>query len=272
MIDKDKHLLKEAAFIESPNHGRTFGENLPDTIVIHYTAGSSAESSIRTLRDPNSKASAHLVVARDGKITQLIPFNTIAWHAGKSRYRERIGFNKYSIGIEIDNAGRLGKSGNRYKAWFGKLYPPEEVVEAVHRNESASSFWHDYTEKQIEAVFDICAKLRDAYGVSTILGHEEISPKRKIDPGPAFPLDKLHDQVILRDRSEEGEEEDELPPQGMLGVVTASKLNVRSRPSVAADPVAAPLPKGTRLDIRRELNGWYEVGIQGWVKKDYVRT
>ncbi len=164
------------------------------------------------------------------------------------------------------------KSGNEYLAWFGEPVPKEEVLEAVHRNETTPAYWHRYSKKQIDVVFSLCTELRDAYGISAIFGHEEISPKRKIDPGPAFPLDQLRDRVILRDRPEEGEEEEEAPSLAKQGVVTASKLNLRSGPTVTTDTVASPFLKGTPIEIRRELNGWYEVDVRGWVKKEYVRT
>ena len=61
-----------------------FGENLPDTIVIHYTAGSSFQSSVNTLKNPFWPASAHVVVGKDGELAQLVSFDTQAWHAGKS--------------------------------------------------------------------------------------------------------------------------------------------------------------------------------------------
>ena len=265
------HRLERAKSQESPNQSGPFGNGLPDTIVIHYTAGSSAESSAKTLCDPQSKASAHLVIGRNGSIIQLVDFNTIAWHAGKSSYQGRVGFNKYSIGLEIDNAGRLTKTGGGYASWFGKVYPETEVMEAVHRNESTPTCWHRYTEEQISAVHDICVSLVDAYEISSILGHEEISPGRKIDPGPAFPLNKLRERVLERDRMEEGEEG--ARPVQNAGLVTAPRLNIRSAPLVGADTVAPPLPRGTIVEIMQEANGWYEVEVQtrGWVKKEYVK-
>ncbi|MFQ5584691.1 MAG: N-acetylmuramoyl-L-alanine amidase [Calditrichia bacterium] len=136
------HLLtgEGVDFVKSPNHDGRFGENLPDTVIIHYTAGSSRESSVKTLCNPQHKASAHLVIGRDGLVTQLVPFNVIAYHAGPSAYGGRKGFNKYSIGIEIDNAGRLSRTGDGFISWFQKVYPAGEVIEAVHRNEKKPSF------------------------------------------------------------------------------------------------------------------------------------
>ena len=121
---------------ESPNQGASYAPGALDTIIIHYTAGADAESSIRTLSDTERKVSAHLVVGRDGSITQMLPFDTIGWHAGVSKWGDREGFNKYSIGIEIDNAGQLEEKDGQYVSWFGQAYPPEEVVRAVHRNQT----------------------------------------------------------------------------------------------------------------------------------------
>lgn len=256
-----------------------FNDGLPDTLVIHYTAGRSLESSVDTLRDPNVKASAHLVIGRDGKIVQLIPFNKIAWHAGASEWDGRTGLNKYSIGIEIDNAGLLTKSGEKYKTWFGTTISADDVFYGMHRNQSSPAYWHEYTEKQIQVVFDVCRVLRDKYGITTIVGHEEISPGRKVDPGPAFPLDKLR-SLLLEDRSvDDGERpavegpgaSDTAP--GKTGIVTASSLNFRSAPAFNADTISEPLKYGTKVIVLKEQDGWYQIHIQqtGWVKKDYIK-
>ncbi|MDX1638859.1 MAG: SH3 domain-containing protein, partial [Balneolaceae bacterium] len=147
----------------------------------------------------------------------------------------------------------------------------EEVVEAVHRNENEPSYWHRYTEDQITKTYDICRLLIDRYDIKTILGHEEISPKRKTDPGPAFPLDKMRDKLLHADRSDlEEQQADELENPG---VVTASKLNIRSGPSTGNQTIANPLQKGTVVDIKDESDGWYEVEVtlKGWVSKSFVK-
>lgn len=187
------HRLKGVNYTESPNQGGPFAPGLPDTIVIHYTAGANAESAIHTLCDDQreNKVSAHLVVARDGAVTQLLPFDIIGWHAGVSRWETRSGFNKYAIGIEIDNAGELYQRDGSYESWFGQLYLPEEVISGVHRNQSEISYWHRYTSEQLAVVEAACAALIQRYGIQHILGHEEIAPDRKVDPGPAFPLDEM---------------------------------------------------------------------------------
>ena len=272
-MEIENHYLKDCKRQDSPNHSGKLDGGEPDSIIIHYTAGSSAESSVRTLCNPRYKASAHLVVGRDGSITQLVPFDTIAWHAGKSSYGGRDGFNKFSVGIEIDNAGRLTRSGDTYAAWFGRRYQGDDVVEAVHRNETRASFWHAYTEEQIGIVQEICEALIDAYPIEMILGHEEVAPSRKTDPGPAFPLDKMRQHLLEADRSQE-EPDEPLVETLPTGLVSAGKLNIRADASRHANTVAPPLERGTRVQILGESDGWYEVETRtrGWVKKDYIET
>lgn len=265
----NKHLLEggNIKLENTPNHSGKFEDGALDTIIIHYTAGPTANSAIRTLTNPRVKASAHLVIGRDGSITQLAPFNIIAWHAGPSSYRGRKGFNKYSIGIEIVNAGPLTKSGDSYRAWFGTAYPANEVIEAVHRNQTKPRFWHIYTPEQIEVTTNICRILIDEYNIKHILGHEEISPHQKIDPGPAFPLDKMRDQLLQGRR--DANDGDILPERGRVMV---SKLNIRSNPSLNGDKVAQPLEKGTVVRLLDKSGGWFKVAteIEGWVAAKYI--
>lgn len=270
-----KHLLKGEGinFIKSPNHGGKLENEQPDSIVIHYTAGGSAEGAIKSLCNPGRKASAHVVISRDGAVTQLVPFDTIAWHAGKSSFDGRESFNKFSVGIEMDNAGKLEKTEAGFTSWFGRDYPANEVIHATHRNKSEAAYWHKYTEEQIAETFELCSILMQTYPIKLVVGHEEISPSRKIDPGPAFPLDKLRDRLIVRDRAEEGADE-EVIISGRIGIVTASRLNIRSEPRRGASTVRPPLPLGMILDIVEESNGWYNVDVRtrGWVSKEYVST
>jgi N-acetylmuramoyl-L-alanine amidase len=169
----DKALLEGTGVKYIATQGKDSGlyaDGQPDTIIIHFTAGRDLDSAIATMRDPGVKASAHLVVGReDGLVKQIVPFNRIAWHAGESRYGTRTNINRYSIGIEIDNAGRLEKTGNRYKAWFGRFYEEKDVFAGVHRNESRESYWHAYSESQIDAVFSICRALRDTFKMGAAL-------------------------------------------------------------------------------------------------------
>ncbi|MEA3505498.1 MAG: N-acetylmuramoyl-L-alanine amidase [Bacteroidota bacterium] len=263
------HILEDTVFKKSPNHS---GNNIIkeiDTIVIHYTAGSSAESSINVLCNPNTKASAHVVVAQDGAITQLVPFNIKAWHAGKSHHHNRVGMNSYSIGIEIDNPGRLTKAGNKYISWFGREYPENRTIEAKHANEDFLSFWHTYSEEQINSVFELCEVLSKQYNIKYIVGHDEISPGRKSDPGPAFPIEKIRSQILYPDRNEDAEEE--LPDNGEVAVAL---LNFREKPSGNGEKITAPLKKGTKVKIENCNGDWYyvSVSIKGWVMSKYLKT
>lgn len=246
-----------------------FAQGLPDTIVIHYTAGSTMESAVDTLKDPDVRASAHVVVDKDGSMTQMVPFDHVAWHAGQSAYKDRNGMNRFSIGIEMVNAGRLDKSGHVWRSWFGRIYPEEEVVRARHRNENEPTYWERYTPEQIDAVIQLCKSLKKTYQIQHILGHEEISPGRKIDPGPAFPLDKLRDTLLHGDRSDVDEPKAGEPARGM---VQASALNIRTGPSVNAHTIADPLSRNTEVEIVDEKEGWLQVKVKitGWVAAEFV--
>lgn len=258
-----------ASFDEIDKTSGTFKEGFPDTIIIHYTSGPSLSSCINTFRDPSVEASAHIVVDTDGSITQLIPFNKIGWHAGESSWLDRNELNPYSIGIEIVNAGRLEKSGSVWRSWFGKTYTEDQVIRAKHRNEDHESWWHVYQEEQISSVYELCRQLMKTYEIRYILGHEEISPGRKSDPGPAFPLDKLRDRLLHSNRKDR----DESDEKGVKGVVTASSLNIRSGPSVSNEKIANPLSRNTEVQVLNEQNGWYnvEVKMRGWVSKKYIQ-
>jgi len=252
-----------------------FTNGLPDTVVLHYTAAGSVSSAVRTLTDLHVKASAHLVIGREGEIMQLVPFNKIAWHAGKSEYQGRKGLNHYSIGIEMDNAGRLNKLEGEYVAWFGRKYLATQVLAATHKNETVSGYWHLYTEEQIQCVQQVCELMRDHYQIQTIVGHDDIAPGRKTDPGPAFPLEKLRQRVLENDRQSDEDipAEEEVHAVKQHAIVTASALNIRSAPNASSDLVLDPLPQGTNLEVIGEKHGWLKVNVvkTGWVKKNFVR-
>lgn len=145
-IENDRLVGAGVSFVETPNRG---DDLTPRYLVFHYTAGKSATSSINWLTNPESKASAHLVLARDGTITQLAPFTMKTWHAGLSHWDGLSGLNGYSIGIEMDNAGPLKKVGDTYQAWFGTLYAEDQVIYVKHKLDDEPRWWHAYTEVQI---------------------------------------------------------------------------------------------------------------------------
>lgn len=179
-------------FVPSPNTG---GRMQPAAIVVHDTAGPSALSAINTFRSSGSKVSAHLVVDRDGSVTQMVDFDTVAWHAGKSVLDGRQGCNGFTIGIEIVNPGILNGKGC---AWFHKKGQPGygDAVQCT-TPEHGNGFWVAYTPAQIEAVTAICKALVKAYPtIKQIVPHWYIAPRRKVDTNPLFPLEQLRNAVF----------------------------------------------------------------------------
>lgn len=259
-------------FKSSPNHGGNFEQGKPEAIVIHFTAGSSFESSVNHLCSDKAKASAHLVIGREGQVNQLVPFDVIAWHAGKSQWKGRSGMNQYSIGIELDNAGELTKNeAGQFLSWFNRTYPSDEVFKGKHRNQNHESFWHAYSEAQIDKTFVICQLLCEQYGITDIVGHEEIAPTRKTDPGPAFPLEKLR-QSIQTDRAQDGA--DDVFSLASEKTVAANKLNVRSGPGVDFEAIAKPLFSGKKVSVLERHGEWSKIEYSqtGWVSSRFLRS
>lgn len=271
-MDVSEHRLlvdeeEPVPFLESPNVG---GELDPRYLVMHYTAGPGAEASLNWLTDARARASAHLVVGRDGEVTQLVPFERVAWHAGVSRWEGIEGLNSHSIGIELDNAGKLERKGQEWRAWFGATFPPEEVMEAVHKHEDEMRGWHLYPPAQIEAALEVATAIVRAYDLDDVVGHDDIAPGRKTDPGPAFPMASFRARIF-------GRADDRAPR-----FETTTHLNIRSGPGTTHEKLdASPLPPATRLEIVREDGRWRlvdvegevegERDVQGWVHGSYIR-
>jgi N-acetylmuramoyl-L-alanine amidase len=185
------HLLwrdgAQVAQARTPNVGGTLRS--PTLLVMHYTAGFTAASAVATLINRATKASAHLVIDRDGTVTQLAPFNVVTWHAGASRWKGRSGCNSFSIGIELVNCGPLvvRKDGKLVaEVATGKLISPAEAVEARHPNGESTRYWQIYPEAQMEAAIAVARAICETYRIKDIAGHYDIAPTRKRDPGPAF--------------------------------------------------------------------------------------
>lgn len=157
----------------------------PDMIILHYTAGSSVMSSARYLARPDVAASAHLVIGRAGEVVQLVPFNIVAWHAGRSRYAGRSELNHCSLGIELDNLGQLRQEGGRFVAECGVVVPFDEVY--VDESGQGKTYWHKYTKVQESVLAEVCGVLTDHYPIDEIVGHSDVT-ERKVDPGPALRL------------------------------------------------------------------------------------
>ena len=266
MLSIKNHLL-EGDKVTQRNTPTRGGRLAPQYLVYHYTAGSSAKSSADWLCNPAAKASAHLVLGREGEIIQLAPFNVVTWHAGISHWAGLTGMNNCSIGIEMDNAGALKNLGDKYISSFGKVFPRSEVVVAKHKHEAAERPWHAYTEAQIGRAFELAELLFAHYGLKEVLGHEDIARGRKSDPGPAFPLASVAARMA-------GRQEDDFPRY----TVTSPQLNIRSGPDAAAATVAPALKKGTEVALLEAGERWSRVevvgkgDIEGWVFNAHLQA
>ena len=184
------------SFQSTPNVGGTVK---PRYLVLHYTAGTSGSGAVEWLRNPKARASAHFVIDRDGGVTQLVELDRVAWHAGKSAWQGVQGLNHYSIGIELVNAGKLHQNAaGTWINWANKAIPPDEVIVAVHKAETAPAGWQVYPAGQLEVVIAIGLALHEAFGFDDVLGHDDIAPGRKVDPGPAFPMISVQSQILGR--------------------------------------------------------------------------
>lgn len=131
-------------------------------IVLHYTGMPDAAGAIARLTSPEAKVSSHYLIAEDGQIVRLVPEEKRAWHAGASYWRGVTDVNSASVGIEIVNPGHE----------FGYRPFPDEQVASL-----------------IPLVADI--KERHGIGRGNIVGHSDIAPTRKLDPGELFPWEAL---------------------------------------------------------------------------------
>lgn len=131
-------------------------------IVLHYTGMTDGPAAVARLRDSAAKVSAHYLIEEDGSVLRMVPEDKRAWHAGRSHWRGITDVNSASIGIEIVNPGHE----------FG--YRP-------------------FTDQQIAALIPLVAAIKERHGVTrgNIVGHSDIAPTRKRDPGELFPWHAL---------------------------------------------------------------------------------
>ena len=158
------HLIKQ----KSPNFQKKT-RNLKDIkyIVIHYTGMQSKRASIKRLTDKKYKVSCHYLIDRKGNIIQMVEDHRVAWHAGKSKWKKIENLNQNSIGIELVNKGHS----------FG---------------------YEKFSNLQIKCLIKICLILKKKYKIKSenFLGHSDIAPLRKKDPGEKFPWLKLSKNQI----------------------------------------------------------------------------
>lgn len=230
MLVQNFQLLKNnqpVHFVKSPNVDVPLQERR--FVVMHYTGGASFASSVAWLASKTSGVSAHLVIGRNGEVAQLVPFNLRAWHAGTSAWKGYTNLNNYSIGIELDNAGMMKRSGSQWVSSFGQVYPNSEVLAAPHQSVPNVIYgWHRYTDIQLKTAAEVVAALVQAYGIQEIIGHDDIAVGRKWDPGPAFPMEQFR-QAVAALVGEQGQEQGEPKEQGGGAVVEPPRAKALMR-------------------------------------------
>jgi len=156
----------------SPNFGARKGGRGIDMIVLHYTGCPSAESACLWMCSPDSQVSAHYLVDEDGEIAQLVAEEARAWHAGAGHWAGEDDVNSCSIGIEIQNAGHAGAAEDG--AAEGGVLPP-------------------YPARQMRAVAALVEDIMRRHGIAPerVVGHSDVAPLRKADPGEHFPWEML---------------------------------------------------------------------------------
>ena len=154
----------------SPNFGARYDGKAIDAIVLHYTGMEDGRGAEDWLCDPGSGVSAHYLVHEDGAVVQMVREVDRAWHAGIGCWHGERDMNSVSIGIEIVNAG--------HRHWG-----PEDTDAPLD----------PFPEPQVEAVVALCldAMRRHDIASSRVLGHSDLAPHRKRDPGEAFPWSRL---------------------------------------------------------------------------------
>ena len=149
-------------FIDAPSPNFDARTAPPDMVVLHCTGMPTGEEALTRLRDPAAKVSAHFLIEEDGRTFALVPEERRAWHAGVSFWKGERNLNGVSIGVELVNPGH---------DWGYRPFP----------------------EAQITALLELLAGVRDRWDVTDarIIGHSDIAPDRKLDPGELFPWKRL---------------------------------------------------------------------------------
>jgi N-acetylmuramoyl-L-alanine amidase len=146
----------------SPNHDERPMNGRVDMLILHYTGMRTAQAAIERLCDPDARVSSHYVVDEDGEVIRLVPEERRAWHAGVSYWRGHNALNDRSIGIEIVNPGH---------EWG----------------------YRDFPALQMAAVCDLCLSILSHQRIPArnVVGHSDVAPDRKTDPGEKFHWEDL---------------------------------------------------------------------------------
>lgn len=244
---KSHRLFKDNAavrFNRTPNQG---GVIQPTILVLHDTAGPSLSSAENWFKNPNSKASAHLIIDRDGSMVQMGDFNRRLWHAGRSVWKGKPDLNNRSIGIEIVNPGRLneGPGGTHVTAYGKPFKDPVVYGKQKFGGITWSGWWATYTEAQIEILTGLCAMLVDRYPIQEIVTHWMISPGRKVDTNPAFPLDLIRERAFGHAADKNDPRPHVQSGDGGPEVRMKASVNMRRYPSFYSTNIVQVLTEGT---------------------------
>lgn len=138
-----------------------FGIRKPNMVILHYTVQNSCEKTLQTFTTVSTEVSAHYVICRDGTLHHMLNDYLRAWHAGIGKWGSATDVNSASIGVEIDNNGT-----------------------------------ENYSAAQLNTLYGLLAYLKKAYNIpaANFIGHSDIAPGRKIDPGVLFPWKTLADK------------------------------------------------------------------------------
>ena len=264
-----------------------YGEITPSIVILHDTASRlTIGNSAAYLRDNPAGVSVQFVLERNGFIEQQVPTNRRAGHAGKSTFHGRSDCNAFSVGIEIVNPGRMtwaNKSAGTARAWFGQVFADgiDGDITEITTPQHGNGVWMSYTEVQLDALQTLLAALFD--GIPTlkdITTHWYVSPGRKVDTNPLFPLEHLRARILGRDDPADLEAEAQsgpVPTATMLRIKAASGLNMRRWPSFNPNVIRA-IPQGTVVPVIRsgvfDGRAWSLVlfdGQEGWIVDAYTQ-
>jgi N-acetylmuramoyl-L-alanine amidase len=267
MLQITNHKLVNVPYNALPHSSSSL---TPKYIVAHYTAGTSVTGSISHLRSVG--LSYHVIIDRDGIMTQCAPFNKRAGHAGVSNWKGLSDINKHAIGICMANRGYLQKFDNgsygivnSHNDPIGGFLTEDQVYKGNHFNGGISNeYWEKYTTAQLNAFREVCQVLMQTYtGIKDLTGHDEIAMGRKSDPGPAFPFTDLY-PIFPNRNTDLGPVKTVQSPDG--------KLNVR-RGMAGNFKLVRQLNNGDKVHVRSEgykyvesdpvLNNWVSISLEG---------
>jgi N-acetylmuramoyl-L-alanine amidase len=227
------HRLVEAQWVPSKHFS---GRMEPSLIVMHESAGHITPNALRDCAvDAGTKVSWHVSIERDGTVYQHVPFDVVAWHCNPSVWEGRSNCNAFSIGIEMAGPGALTKrSATRAVAWFGSSFAIEDLEEHDSKAHGGVGLWLPPSEAQLVASRAVVAALLAAYPrITDVAGHFEISPGRKVDPSPCYPMQAV--KALCADRH--------APPKGET-LALQTRLAALGYDPGLLDDVAGPRLRG----------------------------